>query len=219
VRRPVRAARAALTGLVALTAAWFLSSPATAAEAPPFLQWSPEQARKALLAHRRSGHAGKSLDLRVTSTHRAFRYKVRATLWTPEALQGAVRLLQLRDRMPDAETIQMLAELEALPFHVLTIEIDPDEGSGVIPMSETRFFLQRRGDPEASVRPAEAREVEARDVFRKAGKRDYAYDLFVVAFPRLLREGEPLLTEPAGELELVVDIAGKSEILSFPAAP
>ena len=199
------------------------ASPGGAAASPaasePFLRWSEAEARRAVLDARRSGSAGGLLDGRVNDTHRAYRYKVRATLWTPRALRGAVRLAALRDRLGDAEALAMLAAVEARPLQLASIEIDPVEGSGILPRDETRFFLQRPGDEAASVHPVEAPELSALPLFRKFEKRDWAYELLVVAFPRELASGEALAGPAVRALELVVDIAGKVERLTFPIAP
>jgi hypothetical protein len=183
----------------------------------PFLRWSEADARRVVQGARQTGTAGSRLwDGRVKDTHRSSRYKVRAILWTPRALRAAARLVQLRERLSNAETLALLAAVESRPLHVASIEIDPIEGSGVLPHDETRFFLQRPGDESASVRAVEATDITGLPLFHKFEKRDWAYELLVTAFPRALESGEPLAAAGAAALELVVEIGGKGEHLSFP---
>src|SRR6266705_4931635 len=104
-------------------------------------------ARSVALSTRVSGQVGKSMDFRVTGTDRSYNYKLRATWLTPDVIRATARLLQLSEHMSDEQTQALVAEAEAAGDTVVLVEIDPREGSGVIP-NDWLAFLRPRGGAE-----------------------------------------------------------------------
>jgi hypothetical protein len=64
---------------------------------------------------------------------RSCNYKLRATWLTPEVIRATAQLAGIRRGLSDAQAEAMLAEAEAAGGTVVLVEIDPREGSGVIP--------------------------------------------------------------------------------------
>ena len=79
---------------------------------------------------------------------------------------------------------------EAAGDTIIMVEIDPREGSGVIPNDWTAF-LQVKGRPERVVRGRV--EPRLRDVPALAGvlRRNYDYDRFWMVFPLQTDDGQP----------------------------
>jgi len=91
------------------------------------------------------------------------------------------------------------------------VEIDPREGSGVIPQ-EWLTLLGPRGVRDGEAEGARGQIVPSlRSVRALAGtfRRDYAYDVFWVMFPLRTESGAPLFMPGATEAELVVRIYNK----------
>ncbi len=135
-------------------------------------------------------------------------------------MRASARLRQLRDRSPAAEAGKWLAEAEALADTVMMIELDPREGSGVIPL-DWAAYLQPRG-----VEPGDPRSVKGaliekgRDFPALAGveKRDYDFDVFWVGFPLRTTDGG-FLFDGATEAEVVVRVASSEGRVRFAVPP
>lgn len=134
------------------------------------------QAVRILAAHRKTGRVGKALDLRVLHTERSFNFKLRVTWISPECRAANARIEQLRRGLDDARTAAMLKS-EFGPF-VFLVELDPREGSGVIPKDWSVHLKPAAGDS------IEGRVVDLRDnpVFQGVRPRDYDYDQFWIYF-------------------------------------
>ena len=59
---------------------------------------------------------------------------------TPDVIRASARLIQLREGLTDAETRALVEEAESIEGTVIMVELDPDEGSGVIPLSWAAFL-------------------------------------------------------------------------------
>lgn len=196
--------------LLLLCAAGVLSSARAQSSLPDkdaYLSWTDEQAVKIGKAMRANGKVGSSWDFRVTHTERAVNYKLRATWLTPEVIRAAARLEQLRNRLTDDQTRALVAEAEAAGDTVIMVEIDPREGSGVIPL-DWRVFLQPKGQRPGS--PGSISGIKSphlRSVKALAGvmRRDYDYDVFWVVFP-LFENNASVLPPGTSEIELLVGI-------------
>jgi hypothetical protein len=118
-------------------------------------------------------------------------YKLAATWLTPEVIRATARLLQLRSRMSEQQARDLVTEAETGIDTAFIVEIDPREGSGVIPQ-DWEAFLQVKERAGASVRGTI--ESRLRDVRALAGvlRRNYDYDRFWVTFPTTV-DGKPLL--------------------------
>jgi hypothetical protein len=175
-----------------------------------------KEARSVALSTRASGQVGKSMDFRVTGTDRSYNYKLRATWMTPDVIRANARLLQLSEHMSDEQTQALVAEAEAVSDTVVLVEIDPREGSGVIP-NDWLAFLRPRGGTEAQTAKGK-NASKLRDVRALAGAapRDYAYDVFWVAFPLSTSNGTPLFRPEDREAELIVQIYNKAGTVRWP---
>jgi hypothetical protein len=167
-----------------------------------------KRAQDVALSTRSSGQVGKSLDLRILKTDRSYNYKLRATWMTPEVVRANARRLQLIHRLSDDQTRALVSEAEEVDGTVILVEIDPREGSGVIPR-DWLAILQPRGETTRSVTGVGNGELRNVRALASAARRDYSYDLFWIVFPLRTAEGGPLFEASDREVELVVQIYDK----------
>jgi hypothetical protein len=179
-----------------------------------YLSWSLQQADAIALSTYRDGKVGSrtllfltGIDTRALKTERAQNYKLRATWFTPDVIRASARHTQLKSRLRDDETRRLVTDAEAAGDTVVMIEIDPNQGSGVIPR-DWEAFLQPRGatTQESVVRGTENPELRNNRALQGVSQRNYDYDRFWVVFPLLNDKGEPLIPPSTPEVELVVRI-------------
>ena len=173
-----------------------------------YLSWSADRAQAVVRAMDKDGRVGGFFDTRILSTNRSYNYKLTATWLTPEVIRAGARIAQLEGYLSDEATLQLVAEGNAAGDTVVLVEIDPREGSGVIPRS-WRAFLRPKGN-ETRVAPGIV--VPAlRRAPAMSGRlpRNYVYDRFWVVFQLHTSEGEALFDSTTGEAELVVRIYDK----------
>lgn len=182
-----------------------------------YLTWSAKQAEAIGANAYRRGRVGGIFDVRGLKTERSYNYKLAATWLSPEAIRATARLLQLRSRLSEADARALVAEAEAIRGTVVMVEIDPREGSGVIPR-DWEAFLQPKGHPARAVRGVVAPHL--RDVKALAGvlRRNYDYDRFWVVFPLETDDGF-LFTTSDRVAELVVRIHDKEGHVEWPVPP
>lgn len=188
---------------------------ATATE--DYLTWTSAQAENIGKSMRANGKTGGVFDVRGIHTDRAINYKIRATLMTPEVIRATARLEQILNRLSDEETRKLVAEADTVGDLVVMLEIDPLEGSGVIPL-DWRVFLQPKGfKPGSSVAVPGIKSPQFRKVKALAGvaRRDYNYDVFWVAFPLVDENKKPLFADNPSELDLFVGIYNKEGHVSW----
>ncbi|HVL69899.1 MAG TPA: hypothetical protein VM364_21755 [Vicinamibacterales bacterium] len=170
-----------------------------------YLRWSMQQAEAVGRSVYQRGRVGGIFDTRLLKTERSYNYKLAATWLTPEAIRATARVAQLRSRLSDDETRALVAEAEGIGGTVVMIEIDPREGSGVIP-NDWEALLQPKGRPVAAVRgrvDPRLREVKA---LSGVMRRNYDYDRFWAVFPLARADGSPLIESGDSAVELVVRI-------------
>lgn len=113
-----------------------------------FLSWTRQHAlevgRGLLAKGRVTGSRG------LLHTERSRDYKLRATRLTPDVIRASARLAQLSQRLTDEQTVSLVNEAERAGDTVVMVEIDPREGSGVIP-NDWEAFLQPKGEPTLAV--------------------------------------------------------------------
>jgi hypothetical protein len=185
-----------------------------------WLTWPPERALAVGRAAHVQGRVGGFFDTRLLKTESAYNYKLAATWLHPLAIRATARTRQIMSGLSESETTAAVAEAEELiPGRtVVMVEIDPREGSGVIPL-EWSAFLQPvgpgdlRGTPGRGTLAPTFREVPA---FQGVLRRNYDYDRFWLAFPLTHENGEPVLPRSATHVELVVRIAGKEGRVRWP---
>lgn len=204
--------RRAISGAVAALCAYAAVLGAQPDDA--YLSWSAKQAESIGAQTYKRGRVGGVWDTRVLKTERSYNYKLAATWLTPDVVRATARLAELRSRLSAAETRSLVAEAGAVAGTVILVEIDPREGSGVIP-SDWEAFLQPKGKPDAAVRGTISGQL--RDVRALAGvlRRNYDYDRFWVTFD-LHPGGAPLFGSADQMAELVVRIHNKEGRIEWP---
>jgi hypothetical protein len=195
-----------------------LAIPSTAQEAgsrPFYLAWSAAEAERIGKSTRVNGRVGSALDLRVVHTERSFNYKLRATWLARDVIQAAARLLQLSERLTDGETEELVREARATGDVVMMVEIDPREGSGVIP-NDWSAFLGPAGNDRDTVRGTSVPSLETVKGLRGVYRRDYNYELFWIVFPLKTASGTLLFPRGVRQATLAVRISSKEGRVSFP---
>jgi len=183
-----------------------------------YLSWTRAQSETIGKSTRHTGKAGGYFDTRIISTNNAINYELRATLLTPEVIRAFARYYQLNNRLSDTQTKALVEEAENSGDLVVIVEINPNEGSGVIPL-DWRAFLQPRGAPKnykgaiPGVKSPQLRKVVA---LNSLYKRNYEYDMFWVVFPLVDDKKSPLFAPDMAEIELVVGIYNKEGTISWP---
>jgi hypothetical protein len=172
-----------------------------------YLAWSVSQAESIGKSTYQQGRVGGFFDSRILKTERSYNYKLAATWLTPDVIRATVRLLQVKSRLNDEETRKLVAEAEEVGNAAFIVEIDPREGSGIIP-NDWEAFLQPKGQADLAVRGTIRPEL--REVRGLAGvlRRNYDYDRYWVTFP-LSQGGVPLFRSGHRATELVVRIHDK----------
>ncbi len=181
------------------------------AEREDYLKMDAKSARTAALAMRVNGKVGGSFDFRVRSTDRAYNYKLQATWLTPEVVRATARLIQLVEGLTDDQTRKLVEEAEAAGDTVVLVEVDPREGSGIIPRDWIAQLMPSGSDPTGSktVRGTVIPSLRNVKALAGAAERDYAYDIFWVVFPLRLPDGQPLFSTHDQDAELAVRIYSK----------
>lgn len=207
-----------------LAAAWLVTAAVAVAQAVPaanpaeevYLQWSASQADSIGKSGIESGKVGSGWNGRLLKTERAINFKIRATWFTPEVIRASARHAQLRNRLSDDETRALVREAENAGPTVVMVEIDPNEGSGVIP-SDWEAFLQPKGasDSVSGVRGVDTPDLRKLQALQGVTQRNYDYDRFWVVFPLLRSDGKPLFPDTISGAELVVRIRDKEGKVSW----
>lgn len=160
-------------------------------------------------------------DLRVTSAEQSYNYKLRATWLSDEVVRATARLTQLAEGLTTAQTKQLVEEASRPGSIVLLVEIDPREGSGVIPLEWVATLRNPIGDAaERSVRGVSRPELRKIRALSGGARRDYAYEAFWMEFPVADADGAALFNEHSEKAELSVRIHSKEGrvALSVPAS-
>jgi hypothetical protein len=181
-----------------------------------YLSWTSRQAFNIGTKWRVAGRVGWGSRSNPFSSENCF-YDVRATLMTAEAIRAAARLEQLRRHFTDAETQELVMEAEKIDGLVAIIEINPREGSGIIPLT-WHAILQPKGAKEGS--PLSILGINRPDLrqFRAlttVAPRNYDYDVFWVVFPMKDREGKSIWETPPETIEIVINIGEKHGRMSW----
>lgn len=180
-----------------------------------YLTWSAAEAQKIGKSTRVNGRVGGVFDFRVVHTERSFNYKLRATWLTKDVIQASARLQQLSERLTDSEAEGLVREGTAAGDIVIMVEIDPREGSGIVP-NDWSAFLGPAGDEQGAIRGTNSPSLQKVKALRGVYPRDYNYDLFWVVFPLKSVSGLPIFRNNTTEAVLSVRIAGKEGRVNFP---
>jgi len=188
-----------------------------------YLHWSQQETESVGKSTYHDGKVGSrvlfewlGVDTRGLKTERAQNYKIRATWFTPEVIRASARSAQLKDRLTDKETQALVAEAAAVSGTVIMIELDPNEGSGVIPL-DWSAFLQPKGNtsPNEAVRGVQMPELRKARAFQGVLQRNYDYERFWVAFPLIRDDGNVLIGPDKNEIELVVRIYNREGTVTW----
>ena len=155
-----------------------------------YLRWDRERAEAIGKSTYVRGKVGSSWSRRGLQTDRAINYKLAATWFTPEVIRAAARMQQFTARLTEEETRELVAESSKAASTVVMVELDPNEGSGVIP-SNLQVFL-RAGNDAHTVRGIEMPELRKNILFQGVQRRNYDYDRLWLSFPLTLPDGQPL---------------------------
>jgi hypothetical protein len=180
-----------------------------------YLSWTAGQAETVGREMYQKGRVGGLFDLRVLKTDRSYNYKLAATWLTPDVIRATARLAQLSGRLSEGETRTLVKSAESAGDTVMMIEIDPREGSGVIP-NDWQAFLQAEGRPDGAVHGTVTPQL--REVTALAGvlRRNYDYDRFWVTFPLTGLTGTRLFSSSDQTAVLVVRIYEKEGHVQWP---
>ena len=177
-----------------------------------FLSWNEKEAVKYGEVWRVNGRIGGYFDTRILSTDKSFNYKLRATLMSPEAIRATARFEQIRNSLTNEETLDLVAKAESENSLVIVVEVDPREGSGVIPNDWRGLLQTSKAMGESSnrtIRGLKKQSLREVTALKGVAKRDYNYDVFWITFPLKDENGKPYWTTVPAEIELVVGIYNK----------
>jgi hypothetical protein len=197
--------RAILPLLLLLTAV-----PTTDAQ-DDYLGWSLKQAEEIGKSTRVTGRVGGFWDGRVIRTEESYNFKLRATWFTPEVIRATARYFQIRQGLTESVANSMVSEADAAGDTVVLVEIDPREGSGVIPLEWEVYLRPQAKDNSDFMGSTGLKSTELRKlkVFESVIPRDYSYDRFWITFRLNDKSGQPLFPAATRECELVVRINNK----------
>ncbi len=187
-------------------------------EAPPsFLSWSQKQAESIGAAMRVQGRVGSAFDLRLLKTERSYNYKLMATWLTPDVIRATARLRQLTLRISNAEARDAAEQAISRSETTFMVEIDPREGSGVIPVDWLVLLVPKQGKEDAGPAIRGVFRPEHRENPLLAGviRRNYDYDRFWVDFP-MTTGGRPAIPVTADSIDLIARIYEKEGRVSWP---
>jgi len=183
-----------------------------------WLAWPADRAQSIGKAARVTGRVGGYFDTRILSTNSSYNYKLAATWLNPEVVRAAARLAQITDRLTPADAKRIVEEAEAVEGTVVMVEIDPREGSGVIPNDWLAVLqpISSTGQQGTPVKGRLEQSLQNRRGLSGTVKRNYDYDRFWLVFPTKHEDGTPLVSVQSTQLELVVRIAGKEGRVKWP---
>jgi hypothetical protein len=184
-----------------------------------YLTWPRDRAETVAKSTRSQDSAGQTWwDTRGTRTERSVRYKVVATWMTPDVIQGTARLFQLREGLSNDATKTLVSQVDLRDRTVVMIEIDPHEGSGVIPLDWQAYLLPYTNGKGIDGAVSGVAKPGLRDVRVLAGteRRNYAYDRFWMVFPLKNHDGRPVFGPNATHAEVVVRIYDKEARVKWP---
>jgi hypothetical protein len=96
-------------------------------------------------------------------------------------LRASARQKQIRERLSDDQTRALVREAEQAGDTLIMVELDPQEGCGIIPSDWIAVLRAKGSSVEAKgiITP----ELQSAKALLTTAQRDYAYDVFWVYFP------------------------------------
>jgi hypothetical protein len=193
-------------------------SPAPQEPLQEFQSWSPKQAGSIIKKMLVKGRVAGSRGMNPFNTSQSKSYKLRALWLTPDVIAASARLIQLQERLTEEQTNVLIKEADLAAYTIILIDLDPDEGAGVIPLDRAAF-LQPKGaaaDSGSAVRGLEKPGLSDKKALARAMRRDYAYDRLWFQFSLETGSGAPVFSAADPEAELVVQIRGREERVKWP---
>ncbi|MEP7117864.1 MAG: hypothetical protein ABI880_09790 [Acidobacteriota bacterium] len=157
-------------------------------------------------------------DSRLMKTERAQNYKLRATWFTPNVVRASARSTQVRSGLSDEETRRLVDEASRVGDTVVVVDIDPNEGSGVIPTDWEAFLRPKDAAKESGrfVRGAITEDLRKVRALQPIAQRNYDYDRYWVVFPLKTDSGQPLFGAADSQAELLVRIYNREGVVTWP---
>jgi len=173
-----------------------------------FLHWGEKEVKARAFSTRVSGRVGSLMGFRGLHTDRSFSYKLRATWMTPDVIRACSRIEQMTKHLADVETLKVVSEAEAVGDTVVMVELDPDEGSGIIPSSWSAVLgpVAAGGRPAQVIRGVNTPSLDSLRGLAGPTRRDYNYDIFWLVFALKTEAGEPLFQVDDKEAALTVRV-------------
>ncbi len=115
-------------------------------------------------------------------------------------------------------TRRLVEEASGVGDTVVVVDIDPNEGSGVIPL-DWEAFLRPKDAPEESgqfVRGTVVEELRKVRALQPIAQRNYDYDRYWVVFPLKTGGGQPLFRVEDTRAELLVRIYNREGAVTWP---
>lgn len=195
-----------------------------AAPAPADDEWLTWTAARALAIGKvayATGRVGSWFDTRLLKTERSFNYKLAATWMTLDAVRATARLAQLSEHLTADEARALVRDAEVPGQTVVMVEVDPREGSGVIPLDWTAALqpLTASGQVGRAMRGENTPTLGERKALRGTQRRNYDYDRFWVVFTLTHPDGSTLFPSDATAAELIVRIHDKEGRVKWPLPP
>lgn len=198
------------------------------AQSDDYLRWDGNRATAIVAAAHSDGKVGSRTllfwtgwDSRLLKTERAQNYKLRATWFTPDVVRASARWAQLRSRLSDDETRTLVDEASRAGDTVVVVDIDPNQGSGIIPV-DWEAFLRPKDAPSESgqfVRGTVVEDLRKVRALQSIAQRNYDYERFWVVFPLKTDAGQPLFSPADTQAELLVNIHGREGAVAWPIRP
>ena len=197
----------------------------TPAQGEDYLRWDSARVAAVVAAAAGEGKVGSrallfwtGFDTRLTKTERAQNYKLRATWFTPDVVRASARSTQLRSGLSDDETKRLVDEASRVGDTVIVVDIDPNEGSGVIPTDWEAFLRPKDASQESGrfVRGTITEDLRKVRALQPIAQRNYDYDRYWVVFPLKTGQGQPLFAPGDTQAELLVRIYNREGVVAWP---
>ena len=130
-------------------------------------------------------------------------------------MRASARLMQLGQRLLEEETQRLVSEAEEGGDIIFMVELDPDEGSGVIPRDWAVYLQPKGAEPGLLAEGSDTPRLRQVRALNGVLPRNYDYDRFFIVFSFFAKNGEPLFAASVSEAELIVRIHGKEKRLRF----
>lgn len=207
-----------IRALVAASVVWGAVAVASAqpsTDANAYLSWTASQAERLGRTMRVNGRVGNYFGFRGLRTENSISYKLRATWFTPDAIRASARFAQINKGLSARDAADAVRMAESVGGLVVMVELDPHEGSGVIPLEWLALFGPA-DDESRMVRGRPQPELKDNPAFAGVFRRDYNYEAFWMVFPSRSESGASVIGEGVHTAELIVRINSKEGRVKWP---